>query len=172
MFVFATGATSVILSSISNIVAKQSNVPNPFFFTTLATIGNLLGRLVAGYLGTRFDSRKILAILYAILSAIMFAFPLYHHFAPLAVATVLTASGFGAEMTLLPVLITDRFGMTWYSELYGTIVGLGSIYTLVGPTLAGRIADWTGSYTPALLLCGSYLAVSTLLMLFLPKSRQ
>ena len=171
MFVFATAATSVILSSVSNIVSMQSNVSNPFIFASLATIGNLAGRLIAGYLGTRFEGRKILAILFALLSVIMFTFSLYRHFFPLAAGTVLIASGFGAEMTLFPILITDSFGVTWYSEIYGTIVGLGSIYTLAGPTLAGKIADLTGSYTPALLMCGGYLAVAFVLMLLLPKRK-
>ncbi len=172
MFVFATAATSVILSSVSNIVSMQSKVSNPFFFASLATIGNLAGRLIAGYLGTRFEGRKILAVLFALLSVIMFTFCLYRHFFPLAAGTVLIASGFGAEMTLFPILITDSFGVTWYSEIYGTIVGLGSIYTLAGPTLAGKIADLTGSYTPALLMCGGYLAVAFVLMLLLPKKNK
>ncbi|MBO4289149.1 MAG: MFS transporter [Lachnospiraceae bacterium] len=171
LFVFATAATSVILSSVSNIVAMQSDVPDPFVFASLATIGNLAGRLIAGYLGTKFDGRKILAILFALLSAIMFTFCLYRHFFPLAAGTVLLAAGFGAEMTLFPILITDNFGVTWYSEIYGTIVGLGSIYTLAGPTLAGKIADLTGSYTPALLMCGGYLAVAVIMMLLLPKKK-
>lgn len=171
LFVFATAATSVMLSSVSNIVAMQSNVANPFIFASFATAGNLAGRLIAGYLGTKFDGRKILAVLFAILSVIMFTFCLYRHFVPLAVGTVLIASGFGAEMTLFPILITDNFGVTWYSEIYGTIVGLGSVYTLAGPTLAGKIADLTGSYTPALLMCGGYLAVAFVLMLLLPKKK-
>ena len=171
LFVFATAATSVILSSVSNIVAMQSKVSNPFFFASLATIGNLAGRLIAGYLGTKFDGRKILAILFALLSVIMFTFCLYRHFLPLAAGTVLIAAGFGAEMTLFPILITDSFGVTYYSEIYGTIVGLGSVYTLAGPTLAGKIADSTGSYTPALLMCGGYLAVAVVMMLLLPKRK-
>ena len=47
-----------------------------------------------------------------------------------------------------------------------------SIYTLAGPTLAGKIADLTGSYTPALLMCGGYLAVAFVLMLLLPKKNK
>ena len=171
LFVFATAATSVILSSVTNIVAMQSDLSNTFIFASLATIGNLAGRMIAGYLGTKFDGRKILAILFTVLSVIMFTFCFYHSFFPLAVATVLTASGFGAEMTLFPILITESFGVTWYSEIYGTIVALGSIYTLAGPTLAGKIADLTGSSTPALIMCGSYLAVAVILMLLLPKRK-
>lgn len=171
LFVFATAATSVILSSVSNIVALQSDMPDPFVFASLATVGNLAGRLIAGFLGTRFDGRRILAVHFSVLAVIMFTFCLYRSFLPLAAGTILLASGFGAEMTLFPILITNSFGVTWYSEIYGTIAALGSVNTLVGPTLAGRIADWTGSYTPALMVCGGYLAVSVVLMLLLPKKR-
>ena len=172
LFVFATGATSIILSSVSNIVAMQADVENPFFFASLATVGNLAGRLAAGWLGTRLEPKKILFVLFAVLAAVMGTFCLYHSFLPLAAGTILLAAGFGAEMTLFPILITDSFGVTYYSEIYGTIVGLGCIYTLAGPTLAGKLADWTGSYTPALLLGAAYLAIAAVLMLLLPGKKK
>lgn len=55
-----------------------------------------------------------------------------------------------------------------FTNAYGLLLLVQGIANLVGPPLAGWITDLTGNYELAFYLAGFFIAISGLLMMFLP----
>jgi len=73
----------------------------------------------------------------------------------------------GGFFALLSPLVAELFGLKSHGELFGTVFFAGTIGGAVGPPLAGRIFDTTGSYFRAFRIftafSGGALALSSLL---------
>ena len=68
----------------------------------------------------------------------------------LMLALVLIGLSAGAEVDLLAYLASRCFGLRHYAGIYGWLLSAFSLGGGVGPILAGRVHDVTGSYRDAL----------------------
>ena len=73
----------------------------------------------------------------------------------------------GGFFTVLSPLVADLFGLSSHGAIFGSVFFSGQIGGAVGPLLAGRIFDVTGSYQLAFLICGVASAAVLILSLFL-----
>ncbi|HOJ52219.1 MAG TPA: MFS transporter [Syntrophales bacterium] len=107
---------------------------------------SIVGRLLAGYLGTIFDGRKVLFVSFLLTSVGLLC--LIH--AGLAVFVYLYAIfvglGFGGTIVTIPGLTADFFGRAHYSRLMGWVAPIITVAGAISPLLAGYLRDWTGSY--------------------------
>ncbi len=172
MFMFVTGGGAAVMSNIASIVSFQNDSVNPFVFSTIATFGNCAGRIIGGYLGGRFPRKWVLGIQLAFMAVLILLFQFMHSSVLLVAATLIIMISYGTEMALLPVLITDNFGVVYYSEIYGVIISASCIYNITGPFLVGKLADHFGNFNFALLLCGTYVAIGSVIAMCLPKRQQ
>ena len=113
---------------------------------TFMTTMQIVGMVVGGYLGDKMDKRIIafgcmamhtaglLLLAYAVVLPMIIAFAMLHGFA------------WGARGPLMQAIRADYFGRS----SFGMIMGISSIIVtmgnVVGPMLAGFLADSTGSY--------------------------
>lgn len=66
------------------------------------------------------------------------------------VAAVLVGLGQGAELDLIPYLVSRYFGLRAFGEIYGSAFAVFTLGGVVGPLLMGMGFDSTGSYRLAL----------------------
>ena len=108
-----------------------------------------LGKVAMGYVADRISARLALA---ADLAATAMAFVMVFgaaHLMVLAVFAVVFGVAAAAPLVLLPLLVAESLGRRRYGVL-GALTGIaGTIGATVGPVVAGRIFDLTGSYTGA-----------------------
>ena len=113
---------------------------------SVITFGQLIGTLVAGAIGDRFDKRLIafgcmafhtlglLLVANAVNVVMVFSFAIMHGIA------------WGLRGTMMQAIRADYFGRSSFGQIMGMsslVVTLGSIS---GPLVAGILADRTGSY--------------------------
>ena len=117
---------------------------------TFFAAGNMVGRMVWGWLFDRYGQRTI-PISMAFLSVAMMALYAVRHTPGgfLSVA-LLTGFGFGASFVLYAAHVTARHGADGLAMLYPKIFLAYGVAGLTGPPVGGFIHDVTGRYGPAI----------------------
>ncbi len=115
----------------------------------LAFIGlfNIFGSFAAGWIGTRFRSRYLLASVYALRAVIFLPLILL----PMTPALAIVFSMFMGLLylsTVVPTttIVAQIFGPRYFSTLYGIVFGSHQLGGFLGSWLGGRMFDLTGSY--------------------------
>lgn len=81
------------------------------------------------------------------------------------------ALGLGVNTTLMPLAARQIFGTREYASIWGLLVTLGSLGTIVANPLWGSTFDLTGSYTPALIIVPGLLICAVGLLYGLLKKK-
>lgn len=158
---FAKLATAAFLTCLT-VVSFVVNIVPILSFTGLTRstaaqiaglvgISTIVGRLTGGWLLDRMNGNIVAGVAVAlpvIPAALLLLAPGSVPFAALA-ALVLGLS-LGAELDAVAYLATRHFGMRNFGVIFGTIAGLLSLSTGLGPMLCNLSYDLTGSYVTAL----------------------
>jgi len=140
-----------------------SPITAAFTFSIMA--GNtLVGRLVFGALGNRYDMRRLVIVFYSIqlvgLAILLIApnLPLIYTYA------VLFGISFGGLTVAAPSLISAYFGRARFVKILSIAFPLGIAFEALGPIMAGAIYDLTDTYVTAfaavVILCAAGLVYS------------
>jgi MFS family permease len=85
-------------------------------------------------------------------------------------AMVIYGFGHGGLFTIVVPTVTEFFGTRAVGAIFGAVVFFGTIGGALGPILAGRIFDSTGSYAPAFVILAGMAVLAVLLVLSLPRA--
>lgn len=115
----------------------------------LSTIGavSMLGRFLAGLAIDRWGSRTIMAICFLLLMLGLSWLPLARRLWMLYLFAVIYGLSHGGFFTAISPLVAEWFGIGSHGALFGLVVGFGTTGGALGPLLAGRLFDLSGSYT-------------------------
>ena len=125
------------------------------------------GRLGFGWLGDKFDRRRIVATAFAMVTAGLFFFG----YAPTAGLWMLVpflflfGVGYGGSSAVRPSIVSEYFGWANFGTVFGLIVGINAVGAIIGPPLAGWVYDTWGSYQ-GVWLAFTGLAVVAVLLIF------
>jgi sugar phosphate permease len=125
---------------------------------SLVGAGGLLARLGSGYLLDLFFAPSVAVWLF--LSSTIGIVLLWSGapgFLPFA-AAFLVGVGQGAELDIIPYMVSRYFGLHAFAQIYGYLFGVFLLGAVLGPLLMGMGFDAMGSYRPML----AVLALSTL----------
>lgn len=114
----------------------------------LVGLSTIVGRLGTGFLLDRSRGPLIGVVVFSlpILACILLLLP---HSVPMAVATALLLGlMIGSEVDIIMYMASRYFGIRNFGTLYGTLGGLTSLGTGLGPLLAAYIRDRFDSYQP------------------------
>ena len=120
---------------------------------------SIIGRLLCGALGTRFEGRYLAAVCLAgfavgiIILMNAKALPLIYLYA------IISGISYGGMIVLGPVLTGAYFGRAHYAQISGWTAPVATFIAAASPLLAGFIHDTTGSYIPAFLVAAAFLGV-------------
>lgn len=138
----------------------------------LIGIFSIIGRLGTGYLLDRFSA--------SIVGAIAFLLPVFGcllilFFGTVPVAQVLAAAfiglTLGSEVDVIVYLTAHHFGLRNFGALYGALLSALSFGTASGPLVAAAVYDQTGNYTAFLVLTIIFMALSSFVLVTLPRNR-
>ena len=138
-----------------------------------AAAGGLGGALIVGRLGTGILLDRMRA---SVIAAVSFGLP------SIACLVLLTSPGpvvaagagliiglaMGSELDVVAYASTRYFGLKNISAIYGTLVGMITFASGIGPMATGAIFDLTGSYDRMVLLALPCFVLASLLMATLP----
>jgi len=113
---------------------------------SLAGAGGFLARMVVGYLLDLFFAASVAACLFfASTMGLFFLWSGVPGFLPF-VAAFLIGVGQGAELDIIPYMVSRYFGLQAFAEIYGYLFAVFTLGGVVGPMLMGMGFDATGSY--------------------------
>jgi len=129
------------------------------------------GRLGFGKLGDIMDKRYVMMIA-ASLQVVAFVILLKTtNLTMLYIYSCLIGVGVGGLTPILPGLLTDYFGGSHFSAIYGAAGMVNTLGLMIGPVYGGWIFDTTGSYSLAF-LSGIIITLLAVVLVYLaPKPR-
>jgi MFS transporter, OFA family, oxalate/formate antiporter len=159
-YVCAATAGLMIIGHMAKIVAVQSGntIQIGFVFVALLAAFNAGGRIVAGVISDYIGRVVTLGIVCIMQATIMFFFPSFATIGEFVVGAAVVGFSYGACLSLFPATTADQWGTKNMGLNYGVLFTAWGLGGVIGPTLAGRIADTTGSYA------GAYNTAGLLLM--------
>ncbi len=130
------------LSSISVARAKSSLVATAIPLTSIA------GRLGLGWLGDKVNKKVVTATSFALMGfgLLCFGYTAGAGTWLLVPFLILFGIGYGGANAMRLPLVQKYFGMTNFGTVFGLMVGVNMVGSIMGPALAGWVYDTWGSY--------------------------
>ena len=139
---------------------------------TIFMISTLPARLSLGFIGDRFEPRRLLASLYGLSASGTFVLAMSHSYWQAMPYSVLSGLAHGGIVILTIALISDSFGTRRYASIHGVMHTFTILGSISGPVAAGLVFDATGSYRPAFLVVAALLALAAPLILFIKRPQE
>lgn len=133
----------------------------------------LCSKLTWGWLSERLTARVSFVIAISIMSSGVVLVTLAGDSALVFPAIVYFGSGFGGIGPLMSLVILETFGLKHYGSIQGVVsMVLTTVPVLIGPILAGRLFDATGSYETSFWIAAGIFAAGGVLVASARRTRQ
>ena len=141
--------------------------------TLLTVIGasSIVGRLTIGTFVDRIGGKNAYVLCLVPLLMSLLALLVVETHWPLFAALALYGFAHGGLFTVVSPTVAEFFGTRAHGAIFGGIVFFGTLGAAVGPIMAGRIFDVTGSYEYAFTGLAVMGAIGLALVISLPKRR-
>ena len=145
----------------------------PVAATLLTVIGgaSILGRLTIGTYADRIGGRNAYVLCLVPLITSLLMLMVADTYALLFAVVALYGVAHGGLFVVVAPTVAEFFGTRAHGAIFGGILFFGTIGGAIGPTMAGRVFDVTGSYEYAFAALALMGAVGLLLMASLPPGR-
>jgi len=155
----------MIIGHIARIAEIQSGgaVRGGFILVAVLAAFNALGRVSAGGVSDLIGRPRVMIAVFAAQAVLMFFFDHFQTLAGLIFAAALVGFNYGSSLSLFPATVADRWGVENMGINYGLMFTAWGAGGVVGPILAGRIADATGRYAAAFRVSSGLLLLAVLL---------
>ncbi|MDB5039459.1 MAG: major facilitator superfamily 1 [Candidatus Eremiobacteraeota bacterium] len=138
----------------------------------LLSIFNGFGRFFWGSVSDRIGRNLTYTVMY-LLQALMFVTLMrLHSIAAVSICMGVVLLCYGGGFGVMPSFNADFFGTKYYGEIYGFILTAWGVGGVVGPLIAARVKDATGSYRGTLLPVAIMLVVAAVIPFFVHKPAQ
>ena len=107
---------------------------------------SIIGRLLCGVLGMRYDGRRLAAAFLTGMGLGMLCLMWARSILFIYAYSILTGIGFGGMIVLMPQLLSHYFGRANYARILGWTIPVVTLVSAAGPVLAGALYDATGKY--------------------------
>lgn len=164
---YACGATAglMIIGHMAKIVSAQSGgaIQAGFLFVALLAVFNATGRVVGGVVSDIIGRVGAMIIVFVMQATTLFFFDQFTGIVPFVFGAALVGFNYGACLSLFPATAADYWGTRNLGLNYGILFTAWGVGGVFGPTLAGAIADASGSYAPAYRVAGGLLMFAAVL---------
>lgn len=133
---------------------------------------SVVGRLAIGAFADRIGGKRGLILCFLPLIVALVALLAIDQPWLLFVAALAYGFGHGGLFTIIAPTIAEFFGTRAVGAIFGAVLFFGTIGGAIGPILAGRIFDTTGSYTPAFMTLAGMATLGLVLVLSLPRAER
>ncbi len=167
-YVCAATAGLMIIGHMARIVAVQSHdtIKIGFVFVALLAIFNASGRIIAGIISDYIGRVVTLAIVCIMQAMAMFFFPSFDTVGGFILGAAVVGFSYGACLAIFPAATADQWGTKNMGLNYGILFTGWGVGGVLGPMLAGKIADTTGSYVGAYHVAGLLVMFAFVLAMF------
>ncbi|HOI10878.1 MAG TPA: MFS transporter, partial [Myxococcota bacterium] len=129
----------------------------------LLAVFNATGRVVGGVVSDIIGRVGAMIIVFVMQATTLFFFDQFTGIVPFVFGAALVGFNYGACLSLFPATAADYWGTRNLGLNYGILFTAWGVGGVFGPTLAGAIADASGSYAPAYRVAGGLLMFAAVL---------
>ena len=117
--------------------------------------GDILGRIVVGFITDKYDRKFLLTISFSLLTLGILGvsiigsqseFILFNRNLGIILFIIFFGLGFGSSVPLRLTLAADYFGRKNYGSMVGILNTVGAVFGTLSPLLVGLTKDFTGDY--------------------------
>ncbi|XP_046401529.1 uncharacterized protein LOC124167593 isoform X2 [Ischnura elegans] len=152
--------------------AEKMGIPSEESSTLLAVIGvaNTVGRIILGYVSDKpwINRLWVYNICLTICGVATFFSAFCYDFITLALYSCVFGFTIGAYVGLTSVILVDLLGLAKLTNAFGLLLLFQGIASFLGPPIAGWLYDGLGSYAPGFYVAGVTIAISGLVLFFIP----
>lgn len=163
MFALTASAGLMIIGHLAKIASIQAHVKWGYLMVAGLAVFNAGGRILAGFLSDRLGRANTMLIVFLLQAANMFLFSNYNTGVTLIAGACVAGLCYGSLLSLFPSVTYDFFGLKNAGVNYGLVFTAWGAGSLIGPILAGRVADLTGTYHNAYVISAILLLVAAAL---------
>lgn len=140
------------------------------WLTSLFGIGGILGKLASGWLMDRYSANWVGGVTLGS-TALVFLLLMSRFATPALIVVAMVVNGYasGTKLQITSYLTTRFAGLKNFGKIFGMMAAVIALGSALGPWLAGRIYDLTGSYSLFLMAGVLGSVVSGLLIVTLPR---
>ena len=162
---------TIIVHIVPHAIDLKLNPPTAV--GVLSTIGgvSMLGRIVIGTANDKIGGKRALVVCFILLFCGLFWLQMATKAWMLFLFAVIYGFAHGGFFTVISPMVAELFGTGSHGVLFGIVLASGTLGGAVGPLMAGRTFDVTGSYRIAFFVL-ALLAVIGFVMITLLKPRQ
>ncbi len=171
MYAFTSSAGLMIIGHIANIAKNQAQWENGYLLVVLLAIFNTLGRIVAGFVSDRFGHSNTMRFVFLLQGINMAFFGQYLSTGSLAVGVAIAGLCYGALFTVFPAATAELYGIKNLGVNYGLVFTAWGFGGVIGPLLAARILDSTGSYEASYIVSAVLLIIAGAITFLLRPSK-
>jgi MFS family permease len=137
----------------------------------VVAVVSLLGRFGAGWLADRIGPKKVMLLVYLLVTTAMVILAIGPRGNGMYAFAVIFGLGLGGEYLIIPLMAADLFGTAVLGRVMGIVLTADGVAEAVFPYIAGKLRDSTGSYTMSFQLLTALAAVGAVAIMLLPRSR-
>jgi len=172
MYCFGAIAGLMVIGHIAIIANIQAQLMWGFALVAILAVFNSGGRVVGGFLSDRIGRNRTLILMFALQAANMLMFRNYTSLTSLTIGVCITGLAYGSLLGIFPALTYDFFGLKNSGMNYGLVFTAFGAAGIIGPLMAGKIVDITGSYSYAYLAAAAILVIAAVMVKFLKQPQK
>ncbi len=132
---------------------------------------SLVGRLGAGALADRLGAKRVMLIVYVLVTSAMLLLTAGATGNNIYLFVVVFGLGLGGEYLIIPLMAAELFGTAVLGRVMGIILTADGVAEALFPWVVGRLHDSTGSYRRGFELLAALAALGAISVALLPRSR-
>jgi MFS family permease len=142
----------VVNAVVTHVMPYLSSIDFTRSFSSLIAsaipLTSIVGRLSFGWLGDKFDKRRVttLGLVLTSLGLLSFGYVATARTWMLVPFLVFIGLGYGGPVPMMPALVREYFGRVRLGTVLGLVMGVAALCGMAGPPLAGLAFDILGSY--------------------------
>ena len=154
------------LSSVGIVRSTSSLV------ATAIPLASIIGRLGSGWLGDKFDKRRVATGCFAVMSLglLFFSYASNEGMWLLIPFIILFGIGWGGNTTIRAAMLREYFGRSKFGTILGFMMGMIALGGIIGPLFAGWVFDNWGSYHAAWLIFACLVFAALIIMATTPPA--
>ena len=165
----AVGGTNQHLKLLltKNLAWTQADALN---LLSVVAAASLVGRLGAGWLADRIGPKRVMLLVYLLVTSAVLILVTGPTGTALYAFAVVFGLGLGGEYLIIPLMAAKLFGTVVLGRVMGIVLAADGMAEAVFPILAGHLRDSTGSYTASWQVLAALAALGALAVALLPGS--
>ncbi len=132
---------------------------------------SLLGRFGAGWLADRIGPKRVMLIVYALVTAAMLILVSGAEGSSIYLYVLCFGLGLGGEYLIIPLMAAQLYGTAVLGRIMGIILTADGVAEALFPWIVGKLRDSSGSYSSGFVLLAAIAAFGALAIAMLPGRR-